>query len=121
MSRAFERGAAPVWGTGSWVPAVEEDETEDAYVIRAELPGIPRENISVDVDEHELQISGELSEERKGQVLSRRAGRFFYRTSLPSGVDGEKVEADLTDGVLTVRLPKAGGTKRRRIPIGGKG
>jgi HSP20 family protein len=54
-------------------------------------------------------------------VLSRRAGRFFYRTSLPSGVDGEKVEADLTDGILTVRLPKSGIGKRRRITIGGKG
>ncbi|WP_328875541.1 Hsp20/alpha crystallin family protein [Streptomyces sp. NBC_00287] len=120
MTHAFEGGAAPVWGSG-WVPAVEEDETDDAYVVRAELPGIPRENISVDVDDHELQISGELTEEQQGRVLSRRAGRFFYRTSLPSGVDAEKVEAELTDGILTVRLPKSGAPKRRRISIGGKG
>ncbi|MFI2432608.1 Hsp20/alpha crystallin family protein [Streptomyces sp. NPDC018693] len=120
MGQAFERGAGPAWG-GSWVPAVEEEETEDAYVVRAELPGIPRENISVDVDEHELQIAGELTEEQKGRVLSRRSGRFLYRTGLPSGVDSERVEADLTDGILSVRLPKTGTNKRRRISIGGKG
>jgi HSP20 family protein len=120
MSQALERGVPLAWG-GSWVPVVEEDETDDAYVIRAELPGIPRENISVDVDDHELRISGQLTEEQQGRVLSRRAGRFFYRTSLPSGVDGEKIEAKLTDGILTVRLPKSGADKRRRIAIGGKG
>lgn len=100
------------------MPAVEEDETEDAYEIRAELP--PRENISVEVDDHDLQIFGELTEEQQGRVLSRRAGRFFYRTGLPSGVDGEKVEAELTDGILRVRLPKSGAAERRRISIGGK-
>nr|WP_260859677.1 Hsp20/alpha crystallin family protein [Streptomyces cupreus] len=120
MSRTFERGAGPVWGSG-WVPAVEEDETDDAYVVRAELPGIPRENVSVDVDAHELRISGELTEEQQGRVLSRRAGRFFYRTSLPSGVDSEKAEAEMTNGILTVRLPKSGESKRRSISIGGEG
>ena len=120
MGQAFERGAGPAWGSG-WVPAVEEDETDDAYIVRAELPGIPRENIFVDVDDHELQISGDPTEEQQGRMLSRRAGRFFYRTSLPSGVDSQKVEAELTDGILTVRLPKSGESKRRRISIGGKG
>jgi HSP20 family protein len=120
MGRTFEQRLSPTWGGGSWVPAVEEDETEDAYEIRAELPGISRENISVEVDDHDLQISGELTEEQQGRVLSRRAGRFFYRTGLPSGVDGEKVEAELTDGILRVRLPKSGAAKRRRISIEGK-
>ncbi|GAB2886899.1 Hsp20/alpha crystallin family protein [Streptomyces deserti] len=114
-------GATAVWGSGSWVPAVEEDETDDAYVVRAELPGIPRENITVDIDDRDLRISGELTDELKDRVLSRRAGRFFYRTSLPSGVDPEKAEAELTDGVLRVLLPKAGATRRRSIAIGGRG
>ena len=120
MGRVFEQRTAPVWGGGAWVPAVEEDETDDAYEVRAELPGVPRENISVDVDERELQISGELTEEQRGRMLSRRSGRFFYRTSLPSGVDSDKAEAEFTDGILRIRLPKADTAKRRRLSIGGE-
>ncbi|MFD9909956.1 Hsp20/alpha crystallin family protein [Streptomyces sp. NPDC059063] len=119
MGRAFEHHLSPVWAGAGWVPVAEEEETDDAYVIRAELPGVPRENISVDIDAHELRISGELSEEQRGRTLSRRSGRFFYRTSLPGDVDPDRAEAELTDGILRVRLPKAGGSKRRRVSIGG--
>nr|WP_307840801.1 Hsp20/alpha crystallin family protein [Streptomyces sp. GESEQ-4] len=84
MSHAFERGAGPVWG-GGWVSAVEEDETEDAYVVRAELPGIPGENVSVDVDDHEVQISGELTEEQQGRVLSRRSAASSTAPACPAG------------------------------------
>jgi HSP20 family protein len=98
---------------------VEEDETDDAYEIRARLPGVPRERISVDVDEQELRISGELGEEERARALSRRGGRFLYRTTLPTGADPERAEADLADGVLRVRLPKSATPKRRRLRIGG--
>ncbi|WP_240797254.1 Hsp20/alpha crystallin family protein [Streptomyces sp. F001] len=121
MGRLFEQRTAPAWGGGLWVPLVEEDETEDAYEVRAELPGIPRENISVDVGDHELRISGAMKDEDQGRVLSRRSGRFFYRTSLPTDVDADRIEAELNDGVLRIRLPKSGEAKRRRISIGGKG
>ncbi|MGI3197704.1 CBS domain-containing protein [Streptomyces sp. GLT-R25] len=96
MSHAFERGAGPVWGGGR-VPEVEEDETDDAHVVRAELSGIPRENVPVDVDDHEPKISGEPTAGQQGRGISRRTGRCFHRTSLPSRVDGEKVEAEPTD------------------------
>lgn len=116
--RADDRGTAPAWGGVAWGPAVEEEETGDAYEIRAELPGVPRERITVDVDEHELRISGDLGE-AEGRTLSRRGGRFFYRTSLPTGADPDRAEAELTDGVLWVRLPKTAAPKRRRLRIGG--
>lgn len=121
MGRLLERGSGPAWGGGvAWVPAVEEDETDDAYEVRAELPGIPRENISVEIDEHELRISGELDEEQRERVLTRRSGRFFYRTPLPAGTDPARAEADLTDGILLIRLPKAEPPQRRRLTIGGQ-
>lgn len=121
MGRVFDRQPSPAsWPQGGWMPLAEEEETDDAYLVRAELPGIPRENINIDVGDNELQITGELTDEQHDRVLSRRSGRFFYRTTLPGGIDTEKVEAELADGILRVRIPKSGQTKRRRISIGGK-
>ena len=67
----------------------------------------------------ELRITGEIKEEEKedaeGKPLRRRYGKFAYRTSLPA--DAEKIDAQLTDGILTVRLPKAAQARSRRIEI----
>ncbi|QIJ65576.1 Hsp20/alpha crystallin family protein [Streptomyces sp. JB150] len=117
--RAGDQGTAPAWGGVAWGPAVEEEETDDAYEIHARLPGVPRERIAVDIDAHELRISGELGEEERARTLSRPDGRFLYRTTLPAGADPERAEAELTDGVLRVRMPKSATPKRRRLRIGG--
>jgi HSP20 family protein len=105
---------------GAWMPMAEEEEIEDAYLIRAELPGIPAENVDIAVEGNDLSITGELTEEKRGKSLNRRTGKFSYRTMLPADADSEKVDADLTDGVLTVRVPKTEGGKRRRIEIGSR-
>jgi HSP20 family protein len=102
----------------AWAPAVEEDETDEAYEIRAALPGIPRERITVDIDERELRITGDLGDMRHSRPPFRR-GRFFHRTWLPVGADPDGAEASLTDGVLRVRVPKSAAPRRRRLPIGG--
>lgn len=124
MGQLFGQPAAPSGtpaGQDAWMPLAEVEETDDAYLVRVELPGIPRENVHLDIDDNELQITGEeLTEEQRGKVLSRRGGRFFYRTALPAGIDGEKVEAELSEGILRVRVPKSGHAKKRRISIGGK-
>ncbi|HZF88203.1 Hsp20/alpha crystallin family protein [Streptomyces sp.] len=121
-ARDFGRGSSG-WGGGfAWVPAVEEDETDEAYEIRAGLPGIPRERITVDIDERELRISGDSGdpgEERRARPVPGRGGRFFHRTCLPTGADPDRAEADLTDGILRIRLPKSAAPERRRLPIGG--
>jgi HSP20 family protein len=106
MGRLLEQAAAPS-GTAPWLPVAEEEESEDAYIVRAELPGIPAENVDIELEGNELSITGEISEERRGKVLSRRTGRFSYRTSLPGGADSENIDADLTDGILAVRILKA--------------
>ncbi|CAM5344926.1 Hsp20/alpha crystallin family protein [Streptomyces chartreusis] len=76
----------------------------------------------MEVVEGELDVHGEIKEkERTGVVRrhSRRIGQFDYRTTLPPNVDTEHVSADLTNGVLTVRLPKAEGGKPQRIEVTG--
>ncbi len=119
--RPLERPAVPSAITagaavGEWMPMVEEAEeaeTGDGYAIRAELPRIPAELVDIAVEGHELHISGELTEERCGRTLDHGTGTFSYRTSLPSDADSEKIDADLSDGVLTVRIPKSTEAKRR--------
>ncbi len=105
---------------GTWSPAVDVEEVDDAYVIEAELPGVKRGDVDLEVREHELAITGEVKERERVGVLRRRArrtGHFDYRVSLPSDADPEKVEASLHDGVLTVRVSKSADAKPRRIPI----
>jgi HSP20 family protein len=118
VGRFFQQGTTPT-GERPWVPLAEEEEAEDAYLVRAELPGIPRENVTVELDANELHITGELEEEHHGKVLSRRTGRFSYRTMVPHDTDDDAVTADLADGVLTVRIPKSAQGKRRTIDVGG--
>lgn len=116
--RFLEQAALAQAGQG-WTPLTEEEETEAAYVIKAEMPGIPRENITVEIDGSVLCITGEL-DKRSDHVLTRRRGRFCYRASLSGGIDSDKTQASLDSGVLTVRIAKSGVTKPRRIPITGR-
>lgn len=121
MGRFLEQaaGAPGMAAHGGWTPMAEEEETDDAHVVRAEMPGIPRENIAVELDGNDLCITGELDEKSGGKMLTHRRGKFSYRTTLSGGVDSDKIEASLDSGVLTVRIPKSGEAKPRRIAIGG--
>ena len=119
MSRLFELG--PERGGEGWLPVVETEESEDAYLVRAELPGMKRDDVQVELCGADLRISGEVKqeEEGRGKVLRSRHGKFSYRTSLPADADTEKIEAELSAGVLSVRLPKAAQARARRIEISG--
>jgi len=106
-----------------WSPPVDIEEQDDAYVIDAELPGVKREDVNIEVVGSELSITGEIKErERKGVLRrrTRRVGRFEYRVRLPEQVDPESVEASLSEGILTVRVPKSQRAERRRIEVKGK-
>ena len=79
-----------------------------------------RDDIDVEVTGNELVVTGEFKErERTGWLRSRtrRVGRFEYRTMLPQDVNSEQISAELSDGVLTVQVPKTEAAKPRRIPI----
>ena len=120
MGRLLDWVPSPT--SGAWMPLAEQQETGEAYLVRVELPGIPQEKIAVEVGEEQLTVSGEIDEqEQEANRLRRRTGRFEYQTRLPRGVDAESVTADLKDGILTVRVPKTGQAKRRRVEISGTG
>jgi HSP20 family protein len=110
--------------TQSWVPALDVWETEDALVYAFDLPGVPEDEISIEVDDAMLTVSAER--ERQQQVTADRFHRFerrfgtFSRTiGLPPGVNEDAIKAEYTDGVLHVSVPKPEQVKPRRITIGG--
>ena len=105
-----------------WVPAVDLEETDDAWVVEAELPGVRKEDVNVEVRGSELSISGEVKEREREGVLrrrTRRIGEFDYHVTLPGEADAEHIEARLDDGVLTVRIPKPEQARARRIDVAG--
>lgn len=104
----------------TWTPLVDIEEEDDAYVIEAELPGVKREDVNIEMQGNELSISGEIKErEHKGVVRrrTRRVGQFDYRVALPSHVEPKKIDARLIEGVLSVRVPKAAQAQRQRIEV----
>jgi HSP20 family protein len=105
-----------------WAPPADISETDDAYIIRAELPGISKDQVEAQMQDRELVISGEVKEDTgKGRRhrSSRRTGRFEYRAFLPSDIKADQVNAQLSDGVLTVTVPKSEKAKPRKIEITG--
>ena len=106
----------------SWAPLADLSETDQAYTAEVELPGVARDDISVELAGQELVISGEFADTAKeGRALrrGRRSGRFEYRVLLPGQAEADKVTAALADGVLTVTVPKTEADKPRRIQITG--
>jgi HSP20 family protein len=105
-----------------WAPHVDVEEVDDAYVLEVEVPGAKREDLTIEEAGNELMIAGEIKRrERKGVMRreTRRSGRFAYRLALPEPVEAGKIEAKLSDGVLTVRVPKSQRAERRQIEIKG--
>jgi HSP20 family protein len=103
-----------------WTPLADVTETDDAYLVDIEVPGVTRKNLTVEVAGTELRVTGEIIEKEKIGWLrhrTRRVGQFAYRTLLPGGIDAEHITADLADGVLTVRVPKTEAAKPRRVAI----
>ncbi|QHC22692.1 Hsp20/alpha crystallin family protein [Streptomyces sp. GS7] len=122
MSRFLQSASltSPLTEPVAWAPPADLHETDEAYLVECELPGIRREGVDVTVGEHEVSISGELKEcGREGvpRHRGRPTGKFEYRALLPVDVKSEDVTASLTDGVLTVTIPKAQPAKPRHIRI----
>jgi HSP20 family protein len=117
MTGAFEGMWQPL--ARAWAPLAGLSETDDAYIAEVELPGVHRDDISVELAGQELVITGEYKDTGEGRMLrrGRRAGRFEHRVLLPGQADPDKITATLADGVLTVTVPKAETGKPRRIEI----
>jgi HSP20 family protein len=103
-----------------WSPPVDIEEQDNAYVIEAELPGVKKDDVNIELVSNELMITGDIKEREREGILrkrTRRIGRFEYRVRLPEQVDADNVEASLKDGVLSVRVPKREQAERRTIQV----
>lgn len=105
-----------------WTPRVDLAETEDAYLIHADLPGVAREDLDINFQDGQLAISGERkieqTEEKPNFVrVERTSGSFFRSFTLPKTINPEEIKAEYADGVLTVHIPKAEEQRPRRIEV----
>ena len=103
-------------------PALDVEETDDALVVRAELPGLRPEDFAVETTADRLILRGEKGEEREERGrgfhrLERRYGAFLRSVALPCEIDRDRATASYRDGVLRVTLPKTEAAKARRIKI----
>jgi len=115
-------GAAPRVFETMWSPNLDLSENEKDYIVRLEAPGIPKDDLHVNLDGQTLTISGErdfAKEEKTEEYFwrEREQGRFVRTLQLPSAVDAAKVDATYDDGIMTIRLPKKEPTGRTRIAI----
>lgn len=121
MGRLMQSVSSPASGDGgAWTPFADIEETDDAWIIELELAGVDRDDINVELREGELVVSGDIKERERQGILRRRArrtGHFEYHVTLPGQVDEDKIEANLHDGVLTVRVPKTEQARPRRIEV----
>jgi HSP20 family protein len=114
----------PFAGEGRWAPAVDVGESEDEVTVRAEVPGIDPDDLSVTLTGSQLVLSGEKKETalEKGKEVHQRESRwgsFRRAVTLPEEVDRESVDAACADGVLVIRLKKIKPTTPKRIEVKG--
>ena len=108
-----------------WVPPVEVLEKEDRFIVKAELPGMKKEEIDISVVGDTLTLKGagktetEVKEEEY-HFSERSYGAFFRSIAMPSAVDTKKIEATFEEGVLEITLPKAAAVKPKKIEIAAK-
>jgi HSP20 family protein len=130
MNRLFNTAFdAPTGGNGGarrWTPAMDLVETDEHFVLRADLPGMTEDDVNIELEDNVLTVSGERKaeheEKREGFYRVERAfGTFSRALTLPQGIDPEAVNASFANGVLEVRVPKPEQRKPRKITIGSVG
>lgn len=129
----FDRMVDRFFGTGGlpsafgsleemWSPSLDFSETDTAYVVRLEAPGVARKDLEVTLEGEILTVRGERMVEEEGKDekffwRERQEGRFLRSLRLPTAVEADKVEAKVDHGIVTVRLPKKAPTPSNRIPV----
>ena len=111
-------------GPGLWAPQIEMFEQDDELIVRADLPGLTKDDVNVEINNDAITIEGERrseeKENREGFYRSERSyGRFYRRLPLPEGVEPENANATFRDGVLeiTMNAPKRTESKPRKVAI----
>lgn len=105
-----------------WAPAVDVQETDKEYLVKADLPEVKKEDVKVQYEDGMLTVEGERKQEKeekdkKFHRIERRYGKFVRRFSMPSEIDGTKVSAEFKEGVLNVHLPKSAGVTPKTITV----
>lgn len=124
------QGMAPRLWTGAegqgmtYVPSFDVKETSDAYVFKVDLPGFREQDLDLNVSENRLTVSGKREEEKVEDTdtfycRERSHGSFMRTFTLPEGIDSNRIQADLKEGILSIHVPKSAGSKPKRISIGG--
>jgi HSP20 family protein len=129
MNRLFNAAFDAPAGNGGarrWTPAMDLVETDEHFVLRADLPGLTESDVNIELEDNVLTISGERKAEHETKNegyyrVERAFGSFSRSLTLPKGVDPEAVNASFDRGVLEVRVPKPEERKPRRIEIGAGG
>lgn len=128
FDEAFRDLLAPLQATadtrlGSWTPAVDIRETEDALVLQAELPGLEKDDLEITIEDHVLTLRGERRLDRDEtresfHRVERAYGQFSRTFQLPTSVRMDGVKAQFANGLLTLELPKVEAAKPHRVEIG---
>lgn len=121
-SEASAEGALPLW-----LPPVDTYETADAFIVQADLPGVRPEDVDITYKQRTITLQGvrnsPLTAREQGEFrvynVERTSGRFARSVRLPDYVDGDRISAQFTDGVLTISIPKMPSAQPRKITISG--
>jgi HSP20 family protein len=118
--KSLTRGSDSIFEVGDWLPVVDIEENKDAYLVKAELPGVKKEDVSVNIDNGVLTIKGEKKSEIKDKKQHRvecSYGSFVRSFTLPQTVKAEKVEAEYKNGILNLTIPKSEEAKPKQIEV----
>jgi HSP20 family protein len=122
IQREFEKSYFGPRSRADFAPAVDVHEDAESLVLRAELPGVKKEDVDISIDANVLTLKGErkLEKEEQGRRyhrVERAYGTFLRQFQLSSNIDSSKIDAQLADGVLTLRLAKRDELKPRKIDV----
>lgn len=128
LERLLEDFSPPRWRKEfervAMTPSVEVHENKSYYTMKFDLPGVPKENIKIDLHDNVLTVSGERKEEKKEEDKEKRTylsevqyGAFTRSFTFPEGIDAERSEAKFENGVLSLNIPKKETSSRRQITI----
>ena len=122
FNTAFDAPAGGNGGSRRWTPAMDLVETDDHFVLRADLPGMEQSDVTIELEDNVLTVSGERKAEHQEKHegfyrLERAFGSFSRSLTLPKGIDPEAVTAEFSNGVLEVHVPKPEERKPRKIEI----
>jgi HSP20 family protein len=109
-----------------WSPSFDVTETKDAYVFKADVPGVKQEDLEIATTGNRVQISGKRDTEQETKTdtvytYERQSGSFTRSFTLPEGVDIDLAKSELKEGVLTLTIPKKPGAQAKKIPISASG